>query len=179
MERLIKENFKTEKTHYLVIPDDESKIESTLLYFSDVLGLNAIFTTGGTGFSARDVTPEATRKVITKEAPQLALAMSLVSFEKTKFAALSRAVCGIRGHTLIVNLPGSRKAVEECFLAITSVIPHAIQIIVNDLTCVKDTHRKVQQTTHIPHVCPHKTGTGGGVRFFIKIFKEILIEKNI
>lgn len=92
LEQLIKDKFKSELTHYLIIPDDENKIESTLLYFSDVLGLNAIFTTGGTGFAARDVTPEATRKVITKEAPQLALAMALASFEKTKFAALSRFV---------------------------------------------------------------------------------------
>lgn len=137
-----------------------------------MLQLNLILTTGGTGFSQRDVTPEATRKVIQREAPQLSLAMSLVSFEKTKFAALSRAICGIRNASLIINLPGSQKAVEECFLAISDVIPHAIELIIGESINIKAVHKAVQQklssnsssvsssNVRPKHICPHKTGSG-------------------
>lgn len=130
-----------------------------------MLKLNLIFTTGGTGFSQRDVTPEATRRIIQREAPQLSLAMALVSFQKTKFAALSRAVCGIRNASLIINFPGSKKAVQECFDAVRDVIPHAIEIIIGKEVCIRETHRVVQKNEpNAPkralHVCPHKTGTG-------------------
>lgn len=132
---------------------------------SDELTVHCILTTGGTGFSQRDVTPEATKKVIEKEAPQLTLAMSLTSFQKTKFAALSRAVCGIRKKTLIVNLPGSPKAVDECFMAIVDVLPHAIDLIAGEqekVTQVHETEVKSSTSSHAPHrhICPHKTGTG-------------------
>ncbi|XP_055545618.1 molybdenum cofactor synthesis protein cinnamon isoform X2 [Wyeomyia smithii] len=122
--------------------------------------------TGGTGFAPRDVTPEATKAVITKDAPQLSMAMTLKSLEKTKFAVLSRAVCGIRDRTLIVNFPGSKKAVEECFLAIVNVIPHMLQLLTDDIPKVKEIHCKVQSgdvQSH-SHICPHKTGTGGDDR---------------
>lgn len=115
------------------------------------------------------MTPEATRKVIVREAPQLTLAMALVSFQKTNFAALSRAVCGIRDVSLIINMPGSKKAVEECFEAVKGVIPHAIDLIIGENKGVNFTHRVVQNSStsaskpshHIPHVCPHKTNSGG------------------
>lgn len=96
---------------------------------ADVVKAHLILTTGGTGFAQRDITPEATRAVIEREAPQLSLAMSLASFKSTNYAALSRAVCGIRQHTLIVNMPGSPKAVEECFMAIRDVLGHGIDLI--------------------------------------------------
>lgn len=137
---------------------------------SDQLSVDLILTTGGTGFSPRDVTPEATRKVIHREAPQMSLAMSLVSFQKTKFAALSRAVCGIRNKTLICNMPGSPKAVDECFTAIVDVLPHAIDLIHGNHGNVRKSHEiesqskpSVFQTIQIGtqrHICPHKTGTG-------------------
>lgn len=139
-----------------------------------MLNLNLILTTGGTGFSHRDVTPEATKKVLDKEAPQLQLAMSLASLEKTKFAVLSRAVSGIRKQSLIINFPGSKKAVSECFAAVCDVLPHAIELIRNDLDQVKSTHRCVQDVQLQPparsepinrqtkHICPHKTGSGDG-----------------
>lgn len=137
---------------------------------ADELSVQLILTTGGTGFSPRDVTPEATRKVIHKEAPQMSLAMSLVSFQKTKFAALSRAVCGIRNKALICNMPGSPKAVDECFMAIVDVLPHAIDLINGDQGNVRKLHEteshssnNVNQSNHKTnhkHVCPHKTGTG-------------------
>lgn len=134
----------------------------------DQLAVHLILTTGGTGFSPRDVTPEATRRVIHKEAPQLTLAMSLVSFQKTKFAALSRAVCGIRHNTLICNMPGSPKAVDECFMAIVDILPHAMDLINGHHGNVQKSHENESQSTdnlnknaHVAtHVCPHKTGTG-------------------
>lgn len=135
---------------------------------TDQLNIQLVLTTGGTGFSERDVTPEVTRKIIHKEAPQLTLAMSLVSFQKTKFAALSRAVCGIRNKSLIVNLPGSPKAVEECFMAIVDVLPHAINLIMGEQIKVAAVHRsnvndaKSNQNvkSNHRHICPHKTNTG-------------------
>lgn len=133
---------------------------------SDELSVHLILTTGGTGFSPRDVTPEATRKVIHREAPQMSLAMSLVSFQKTKFAALSRAVCGIRNKTLICNMPGSPKAVDECFTAIVDVLPHAIDLINGNQGNVRKSHGESQSSVNpVPiathrHICPHKTGTG-------------------
>ncbi|KAG4076195.1 hypothetical protein HA402_014744 [Bradysia odoriphaga] len=172
---LVKIQFNPTTVKYDVIPDDMDKIESTLLYYTDVLNLNLILTTGGTGFSYRDVTPEATKKVLEKDAPQLQLAMSLASLEKTKFAVLSRAVSGIRKQSLIINFPGSKKAVSECFAAVCDVLPHAIELIRNDLDQVQSTHRCVQdvqlparnyeknqqpKSSARKHVCPHKTGTG-------------------
>lgn len=121
---------------------------------ADRQSIHLILTTGGTGFSQRDVTPEATRRVMQKEAAQLTLAMALASFQKTKFAALSRAVCGIRNSTLICNMPGSPKAVDECFMAIVDVLPHAIDLINN-----VHTSHSAMPTSHM-HICPHKTGTG-------------------
>lgn len=136
----------------------------------DEQSVHLVLTTGGTGFSPRDVTPEATRTVIHKEAPQLTLAMSLISFEKTKFAALSRAVCGIRNSTLICNMPGSPKAVEECFMAIVDVLPHAIDLINGHTSNVRKSHEiQSDSTSNLnepivlvskKHVCPHKTGSG-------------------
>lgn len=144
-------------------------LQSELLRMADQQSVQLILTTGGTGFSPRDVTPEATRKVLHKEAPQLTLAMSLVSFQKTKFAALSRAVCGIRNNTLICNMPGSPKAVDECFMAIVDVLPHAIDLIVGHTANVRKSHHETTSHTQSnlsstigthKHVCPHKTGTG-------------------
>lgn len=149
--------------------------QSELLRMSDNLKVHLILTTGGTGFAVRDITPEVTRKVIEREAPQLSLAMALESFKKTKFAALSRAVCGIRQNTLIVNMPGSPKAVQECFMAIVDVLEHAIDLISGkNLQNGQHSHNSGQHSSnhnkavqnankkHHVHVCPHKTGTGDG-----------------
>jgi molybdenum cofactor synthesis domain-containing protein len=91
--------------------------------------INLIVTTGGTGFGPRDNTPEATRAVIEREAPGLAEAMRRETAVKTPLAMLSRGICGIRGDKLIVNLPGSPKAVEECFAVIIAVLPHAVALL--------------------------------------------------
>jgi len=94
--------------------------------------LDLILTTGGTGFAPRDVTPEATRAVIQREAPGLAEAMRAESLQKTKHAMLSRALAGIRGRTLIINLPGSPKGALENLQTILPVLPHAIQLLTDD-----------------------------------------------
>ena len=112
-----------------VIPDDLPTIRDTLAAWCDQGQLDLLFTTGGTGFAPRDVTPEATRAVIEREAPGLAEAMRAASLLVTPHAMLSRAVCGIRGRTLIINLPGSPKAVRENLATLAPALPHAVQIL--------------------------------------------------
>lgn len=114
---------------YEVIPDDQQVIQECLIEMADIRKCDLIFTTGGTGFSARDVTPEATKAVIHKEAPGLPERMRAATLVNTKYAILSRATAGIRGSSLIINFPGSAKGVKECFEAIRDVLPHALQIL--------------------------------------------------
>jgi molybdenum cofactor synthesis domain-containing protein len=112
-----------------IISDDREMIASRLKVYADRGDVNLICTTGGTGFAPRDNTPEATRDVLEREAPGLAELMRLRSLESTPLAPLSRAVCGIRGRTLIINLPGSRRGAVENFTAIRSSIPHAVGLL--------------------------------------------------
>ncbi len=114
----------------LIITDDLDNLVETLKVQSE--RVNLIITTGGTGFSPRDNTPEATKQIIEKEAPGLAELMRSESAKTTKFAWLSRGVCGIRGKCLIINLPGSPKGVRECFDIIKPFLPHAISLIVGN-----------------------------------------------
>jgi molybdopterin adenylyltransferase len=111
------------------VPDEIEQIEKTLINWVDAQHLAAIFTTGGTGFAPRDVTPEATRAVIEREAPGLAEAMRAASLRVTPHAMLSRAVCGIRAQTLIVNLPGSPKAAKENLEVLIPALPHALDLL--------------------------------------------------
>jgi molybdopterin adenylyltransferase len=115
-----------------LLPDDGSAIREILTAWSDSGEMDVVLTTGGTGFAPRDVTPEATRAVIQREAPGLAEAMRAASLKVTPHAMLSRIVAGIRGKTLIVNLPGSPKGAVENLQVILPVIPHAIQLLHED-----------------------------------------------
>ncbi len=125
--------------YYEVIPDEKELIIQQLLRFCEKDKVDLILTTGGTGVSPRDVTPDATKVVIEKEIPGFGELMRIESLKKTPHAILSRATAGVRGETLIINLPGSPKAVKECFDAIKGAIPHAIEKIKgSDAECAKD-----------------------------------------
>ncbi|MBN2040027.1 MAG: MogA/MoaB family molybdenum cofactor biosynthesis protein [Spirochaetes bacterium] len=117
----------------MIVPDEIDDIKNEIIRVSDK-GYNVVFTTGGTGFAPRDVTPEATKAVIDREAPGFAEAMRAKSLEITPNAMLSRAASGIRKRTLIINLPGSPKAVKENLMFIEKAIPHAVDLVKGEVT---------------------------------------------
>jgi molybdenum cofactor synthesis domain-containing protein len=112
-----------------IVPDDPAEIAAVLRRWADELGLDLVLTTGGTGLAPRDITPEATRSVLQREAPGMAEAMRAASLLVTPHAMLSRAVAGMRGRTLIVNLPGSPKGALENLATILPVLPHAVELL--------------------------------------------------
>jgi len=118
-----------EAVEYVVLPDDQTLLAEKMRDWADELRLDLILTTGGTGFSMRDVTPEATLSIADRLVPGIAEVMRMESLKVTNKAMLSRAVAVLRKQTLIINMPGSPKAVRECFAAIAPAIPHGIQIL--------------------------------------------------
>lgn len=118
-----------EVTRYQIVPDERVIIEATLREWVDEMDMDLILTTGGTGLSPRDVTPEATRAVLQREVPGLVEAIRAASLVKTPHAMLSRAVAGVRRQSLIVNLPGSPRAVREALEVILPAVPHAVDLI--------------------------------------------------
>jgi molybdopterin adenylyltransferase len=119
---------------YEIVPDEKDIIAAKLKSWADSGRVDVILTTGGTGLSARDVTPEATLSVIDREIPGIAEAMRTESIKKTPMAMLSRAVAGQRAKCVIINMPGSPKACRECMEVVAQVIPHAIDIIYGVVT---------------------------------------------
>jgi molybdenum cofactor synthesis domain-containing protein len=116
-------------TGYAIVPDELNLISRQLMDWCNSDEIDVIFTTGGTGFSPRDVTPEATRAVIEREAPGIAEAIRSVSLRITPHGMLSRGIAGILHHTLIINLPGSPKAAREGFQVVSTVLPHASELL--------------------------------------------------
>ncbi|HWQ84986.1 MAG TPA: MogA/MoaB family molybdenum cofactor biosynthesis protein [Anaerolineales bacterium] len=128
-----------------IVPDEMSVLVETLAAWCDSAQVDIVLTTGGTGFSHRDVTPEATLEIIERSAPGLAEAMRSASLEVTPHAMLSRAVAGIRGRTLIVNMPGSPRAALENLAVILPVLPHAVELLREDAHAEAG-HRKQDRT---------------------------------
>ena len=125
-------------TAYKIVPDDREIISNTLIEWSDEKHLNLILTTGGTGFSKRDITPEATLDVVHRLVPGIPEAMRQESMKVTVTAMLSRAAAGIRGETLIINLPGSPKACRECLDVILKPLKHGLDILMgNSSNCAR------------------------------------------
>ncbi|XP_016424311.1 gephyrin a isoform X2 [Sinocyclocheilus rhinocerous] len=156
---------------YKIVPDEIDEIKETLVDWCDEKELNLILTTGGTGFAPRDVTPEATREVIEREAPGMALAMLMGSLNVTPLGMLSRPVCGIRGKTLIINLPGSKKGSQECFQFILPALPHAIDLLRDAIVKVKEVHDALEDLpspppplSPPPTTSPHKQTEEKGVQ---------------
>ena len=112
-----------------VVPDDPAVIAQALIRLADEVRCELIVTTGGTGLSPRDTTPEATKQVIDKDVPGMAEAIRQESLKQTPFAMLSRGMVGVRGQTLILNFPGSPKAVKECFAVVEPVLAHAVKLL--------------------------------------------------
>jgi molybdenum cofactor synthesis domain-containing protein len=126
-----------------VVPDEAAQIASTLQSWADSDELDVVITTGGTGLGPRDVTPEATARVIERPVPGLGEAMRAAGLKHTPMAALSRGVCGVRGRCLIINLPGSPKGVRENLSAVIDMLPHAVELLRGRVA---------------DHAAPHTTG---------------------
>lgn len=127
--KVVTEHLRAEVVDYAIVPDEREMIEETLIEWTDERRIDLILTTGGTGFAPRDVTPEATSAIIERETPGLGEAMRAQGLEATPHAMLSRAVAGIRGKSLIINLPGSPKAVVESLNTILPALPHGLEIL--------------------------------------------------
>ncbi len=126
----------SDESIYCLVPDERDQIQDALIRLADEQAADVVLTTGGTGFAPRDVTPEATKAVIDRNAPGISEAIRAKSLAVTPNAMLSRAVSGIRGKTLIINLPGSPKAVRESLEVVLPVLPHAVETLSgNTMNC--------------------------------------------
>lgn len=140
-----------------IVPDIQMIIQNKLIEWSEISkGCNVILTTGGTGFSSRDVTPEATKSVLDKEAPGLAVAMTIESLKITNLAMLSRSVCGIKNNTLIINFPGSAKAAKECFKIVQNAIPHAVALLTSNNENVSKMHKELHSNVAFSNCHHHR-----------------------
>jgi len=130
--RKVMTSFGSRVVDYAIVPDEKESITRKLTEWADKGGVDLVITTGGTGLAPRDVTPEATLEVVDRTVPGFSEAMRAKGLRKTPHAMLSREVCGIRKETLIINLPGSPKAVKECLLVVLPALPHALEVIAGE-----------------------------------------------
>lgn len=129
LKELVEEELKGHVNFYTVVPDEWEPIKSAILTAIDEYSVDLILTTGGTGLSKRDITPEVTSTLIEKEVPGIPEIMRVEGFKNNPFSVLSRGVCGVRKGTLIINLPGSPNGAKECFMIILPILIHAIKTI--------------------------------------------------
>lgn len=129
LKEFLEKNMDLQVTSMNVIPDEQDLIEKTLIYYADVLKLDLVITTGGTGFAPRDITPEATQRVLEKNVPGISEVIRSKSLALTPKAMLSRGISGIRKTTLIINLPGSPKGATESISFVVEALPHGLDIL--------------------------------------------------
>ena len=150
LEEMIKE-VGGEITDREIIADEKEEIQDSMVFLADKKEVDLILTTGGTGFAERDITPEATLEILDKEVPGLPEKMRAATSKITPLAALSRARAGIRKNTLIINFPGSPKAVRECLESIIDIIPHGIKILKGTVTEHNHSHEGEHKHGHHHH----------------------------
>lgn len=138
------QNVGAEAVVHTIVPDEPEQIQETLIHYADDEGVDVVVTTGGTGLTPRDQTPEATMAVIDREVPGLAEVLRFEGHRKTPLAVISRGVAGIRGRTLIVNLPGSPRAVREGMDSLAPILPHAVRMVRDEDTA----HRYPEEEMH-------------------------------
>lgn len=149
---LIQQSYPNAEIRQTIVPDDIETIKIALTDLCDKFKIDLILTTGGTGLSKRDVTPEATKAIIDRDVPAISTAITIDSLKSTPMAMISRGISGVRKDTLIINFPGSKKAVVECFNTVRPILSHAVSLIKNELKEVNATHKSIQGSDH---VCPH------------------------
>ena len=132
--KLLVENIPAEVIAYHVLPDEKEAIQKMLIHMADILYCDLILTTGGTGLALRDVTPEATGEILDREIPGISEAIRFTGMQRKPAAMLSRGLAGVRGKTLIVNLPGSPRAVEESFQVLLPILTHAVELIKGEVS---------------------------------------------
>lgn len=142
------ETISVEVIAYRVLSDELEGLKKILCHLTDRFACDLIFTTGGTGLGPRDNTPEATREIIEKEIPGIPQAILSAGLKKTKFAMLSRAVAGIRGKTLIINLPGNPEAVREAFEVLKPVLTHAVELIRGEVADCQTLSHSISHSSH-------------------------------
>ena len=146
LQSLIENDLGFEVIAYRVVPDEQELIRKAIIHMADLFFCDLIFTTGGTGLSPRDVTPDVTKQLISREVPGISEAIRAHSMKKTKMAMLSRGISGIRGKSFVINLPGIPEAIRESFELLKDILPHAVQLIQGKVRDCQQSHSPLQHS---------------------------------